>query len=76
MTTLGHYCLQVHLLEAPVLVFELLHAGHHGDVHAAEFGAPFLERGGADAQLSANLRHWQTGLNTVQGSHDLAVGKS
>jgi hypothetical protein len=68
--------LQIHLLEAPVLVFELLHAGHHGSVHATELGAPFVERGGADAQLSADIRHCQTDLNTLQSSHGLAVGKS
>jgi hypothetical protein len=67
---------EVHLLEPPVLVFELLHARHHGGVHAAELGALLVERGAADAKLAADLRHCQTGFNTFQGSHDLAVGKS
>jgi hypothetical protein len=70
------FLFQVHLLEAPVLVFELLHAGHNGGVHATELGSPLLERGGAYAQLPADLRGWQADLNTLQGSHDLAVGKS
>lgn len=68
--------LQIHLLEAPVLVFELLHARHHGGVHAAELGAPLVKGGGADAKLAADLRHCQTGFNTLERSHDLAVGKS
>lgn len=66
----------VQFLEAPVLFFELFHSGHQGRVHAAEPGAPLVHGGGADAQLPADLRHRQTRLNTFQGSHDLAVGKS
>ena len=47
------------LAQTPVLVFELLHAGHHGGVHAAELGPPFVKRRGADTQLPADIRHWQ-----------------
>ena len=54
---------QIHFFKAPVLVFELFHARHHGGVHAAELGTPLVKGGAADAQLPANLRYWQTSLN-------------
>ncbi len=67
---------EVLLLEARVLVFELLHADHHGGIHAAKLGPPLLKACGADSQLTAYLRHRQTGFNTFEGSHVLAVGKT
>ena len=69
------FLFQVHLLEAPVLVFELLHARHHGSIHATELGAPLVKGGAANAQFPANLRHWQADLNPFERSHDLAVRK-
>ena len=68
--------LQIHLLEAAVLVFELLHARHHGGVHVAELGGPLVKGGAIDAQLPANLAHWQASFNPFERSHDLAIGKS
>ena len=56
---------EVHLLEAPVLVFELLHATHHRRVHTTELGALFVKGRCADAHFSADLRHCQTDLNTL-----------
>jgi len=70
------FLFQVHLLEAPVLVFELLHARHHGGVHAAELSAPLVKGGAPDAHLSANLGHWHVSFNPFARSHDLAIGKS
>ena len=70
------FLFEIHFLEAAILVFELLHARHHGGVHAADLGAPLVKGGAADAQLPANLGHWQADLNPFERSHDLAVGKS
>ena len=67
---------QIHLLEAAVLVFELLHARHHEGIHATELGTSLVKSGAADAQFPANLGYWQTDLNPFERSHDLAVGKS
>ena len=68
--------LQIHLLEAAVLVFELLHARDHGGIHATELGAPVVKRSAANAQFPANLRQWQADLNPFERSDDLAVAKS
>ena len=67
---------RIHLLEAPVLVFELFYAQHHGGVYATELGPPPVKGGGADAQLPATLWHWQASFNAFERSHDLAVRKS
>ena len=66
----------VHFLQVPVLVFELLHTGHQGRIHAAELGAPFVERGIADAVLAAQLRYRAAGLGLLKDGNDLAVGKA
>lgn len=50
--------LGIHLLQAPVFVLQFLHAGHQRGVHAAELGAPFVERGVTDAVLAAQLGAW------------------
>ena len=62
---------EVHLAQTTVLVFKFLHVGHHGGVHAAELGAPLVERGGADALLAADHWHLQTGLGLPQKTKDL-----
>ena len=67
---------KIHFAQTPVLVFELLHARHHGGVHAAELRPPLAKGGAADAQLPANLGQWQASFNPFERSHDLAVGKS
>ena len=65
-----------HFLQAAVLVFELLHAGHQGCIHAAEFGAPLVERSIADAVFAAKLRNRAAGFVLLQDGDDLAVGKA
>jgi hypothetical protein len=58
----------------PFLVFELFHLGHHGGSHAAKLGSPLAERDAADAQLPADLRHWDAGLSPLQcGRLELSV---
>jgi hypothetical protein len=80
MVLVGELCLgflfQVNLFEAAALVFDLLHARHHGGVHATKLGAPLLKSSAANAQLPANLGHWQPDINPFERTHDLAVGKS
>jgi hypothetical protein len=48
--------LGIHLLEAAVLVLQLLETSHEGGIHPAEFGTPLVEGSGADAVLAAELR--------------------
>ena len=43
----------VHFFEAPVFVFQFAQPSHQRCVHAAELGAPLVERGRADAVLAA-----------------------
>jgi len=66
----------VHLLEAPVFLFQFLHACHQRGVHAAELGAPLVERGVVDAVLPAQLWYWAAGLGLLENGDDLAVGKA
>lgn len=66
----------LHLAQTPVLIFDLLHMGHHGSIHNAEFCMPLIERCRTDSQLPAHLLYRQTDLNTLQYSHVLAVDKS
>lgn len=68
--------LGIHLLEAPVLVLELLHARHERRVHAAELGPPLVERGVADAVLAAQLRDRAAAFGLLEDGDDLAVGKT
>lgn len=74
---LNDLCLEallcVHLLEPPVFIFELFEARHHGRIHAAVLGAPFIERCGTHAVLAAQLGYGGTSLRLVENSHDLAV---
>jgi hypothetical protein len=68
--------LGIHLLQAPVLVLEFLHAGHQGSVHATVLGAPLVERGIADAMLAAQLGNRTAGFGLLEDGDDLAVGKA
>lgn len=43
----------IHLLEPAVLLLQLSHAGHQGDIHAAVLATPLVEGGAADVVLSA-----------------------
>jgi hypothetical protein len=66
----------IHLLEPAVLVLQLLHAGHEGSVHAAELGTPLVERGVADAVLTAQLRDGRADFGLLEDGDDLAIGES
>lgn len=55
---------------------QLLHTGHQGRVHAAELGAPLVERGVADAVFAAQLRDRAAGFGLLENGDDLAVGKA
>lgn len=63
----------VHLLEPPVLVFELLEPGHQRGVHAAKLAAPFVEGGRTDAMLPTKLGDRAAGLCLLEYRDDLAV---
>ena len=66
----------IHFLQAPIFVLQLLHAGHQRGVHAAELGAPYVERGVADAVLAAQLSDWGAALGLLENGDDLAIGKT
>jgi len=66
----------IHLLQPPVFLFQRLHLGHHRGVHAAELAPPLVERGGADAVLTAEIRNRTASLSLLQHANDLAVGKT
>jgi hypothetical protein len=66
----------VHFLEVPVFLFQLLDPCHQRGIHAAELGAPLVERVVADAVLAAQLRYWAAGLGLLQDGDDLAVSKA
>jgi hypothetical protein len=68
--------LGIHLLEAPVLILQLLHASHQGRVHAAVFGTPLVESGVADSVLPAQLGNGAAGFGLLEDGDDLAVGKA
>jgi hypothetical protein len=63
----------IHLLEAPVFLLQLLHACHQRRIHAAEPGAPLVERGIADAVLAAQLRHRAAGFGLLMAIIWLSV---
>ena len=44
--------------------------------HAAELGAPFVERVVADAMLAAQLRDWQAALGLLEDGDDAAIDKT
>src|SRR5436309_2662022 len=68
--------LRVHLLQAPILVFELLHAGHQRRIHAAELGAPLVEGCRTHAMFAAQLGDRGACLGLLEDGDDLAVGKA
>ena len=70
-----HALFGVHLLQAPVLVLQLLQAGHQRSIHAAVLGAPLVERGTADAMLAAQIGRWSAHLRLLENGDDLTVGK-
>jgi len=63
----------IHLLEPPVLVFELFEPGHQGGIHAAKFAAPFVKRGRTDAVFPAEFRNWAATLGLFEDGNDLAI---
>ena len=60
--------LKVHLLQTTVLFFELFHARHHGHIHTAVLGPPFVKRRRADAQLAANILDTYASFNPFSES--------
>ena len=67
--------LKVHLLQAAVLFFKLFHARHHGHIHAALLGPPFVKRRRADTQLTAYIWNPDARLNAFDRIHDLAIAE-
>ena len=70
------FLFKVHLLEAPILLFQFFEPRHHGDIHPAVFGSPLVERGRADPQFTAHIWHPNTRINPFQRLHDLAIAVS
>src|SRR5699024_9840498 len=66
----------IHFLKSSVFVLKLLHASHHGGVHAAVFGAPLVKRSAAHAVLAAQIWHRRTSFSLLEDRHNLAVGVS
>ena len=64
----------VHLFKPSVFFFELLQSGHHGDIHAAEFGPPLVKCGITHAMFPAQLGYGCAGLGLVQYIDDLTIG--
>ena len=65
--------LKVHLLEPAVLFFELFHARHHGYIHAAVLGPPFVKGRGADAQFTTNVWNADACLDALDSVQNLAI---
>ena len=68
--------LGVHLLESAVLVRQLLQAGHHGRIHAAELGTSLVKGRSAHAVFTTQLWDRYTVLGLFQNRQDLIVGKT
>ena len=68
--------LDIQLLEPAVLLLQLLHPRHQRGVHATELGPPFLERGRADAVLTAQIRHRSAHLGLLEDGQNLAVAET
>ena len=66
----------IHLLQAPVLILELLEPGHQRGSHSAELRASLVERRAADAVLPAQLMDRDARLGLLEDRQDLAVRKS
>jgi hypothetical protein len=61
------------LLQPALLLTQLLQADQQGRVHAAAVDAPLIERGIADAMLTAQVRDGRAALSLLQNTEDLAV---
>lgn len=59
------FFIKVQLFQAPVLLFGRFDARHHGDIHAAVLGAPFVKRRRAGAQLTANILDSKTNFYKI-----------
>jgi len=47
--------LKLHLLQATVYFFQSFHARHHGDIHDAVLGPPFIQGRRANASPTAKI---------------------
>jgi hypothetical protein len=66
----------IHLFQATVFVFKFLHSSHQRGIDASEFGAPFVERGVADAMLAAQLGNGRAAFGLLEDGNGLAIGKT
>lgn len=66
--------LGVHLLQTPVLFFQLLEPGHQRCFHAAVLRVRLLERGAAHNVFTAEIWHGRAGLGLLQDAEGLSVG--
>lgn len=63
----------VHFFKPSVFFLQLTQAGHQRGIHAAELGAPLIERGRTDAMLTAQLWRRGSSLGLLEDGDDLAV---
>src|SRR6218665_1344334 len=68
--------IRIHLLEATVLLFELLDAREHRGIHAAEFASPLIKGSRANGVLTAQSGHRRAALGLLEHRDNLAVGES
>ena len=52
---------------------QFIHARHHGHIHAAVLGPPFVKRRRADAQLTTHIGNADARLNAFNRVHDLTI---
>ena len=69
------FLLGVHFFQQKVFVFKLLHAPHQRGVHPAEFRAPQVEAGAANAMFPAQIGAANTAFVLIQHGKNLAAGK-
>ena len=63
----------VHLLEATILLLELLHPFHERGIHAAKFRAPFVKRRLTHTVLAAQIGNFGTAFILFEDRQGLAA---
>ena len=64
--------IRIHLLQATVLLFQLLHAFYFTDAHPAILRFPLVKRGFAEPMLAAQIFYHYSSFRFLQNVHDLA----
>ena len=67
--------LGIHLLQTPDFFLQFLHGLHHGGIHAAKLGAPFVKLRVTRTVFIAEIRNFDASFGFFEDGQDLAVGK-